>query len=121
MLHPYRIGRQLGIENVSLESSPVLKEDVDFLERNGWIDLNYIKVAAGTSLPVETVLAPTLPLLPRNRRVCAFLYSIIHNDSIFAHFPLSAEPLPTILRIDGETYALSALVNLSIERLEKSF
>jgi hypothetical protein len=121
LLHPYRIGRYLGIENVNLETSSVLKEDFEFLERNGHVDPNYIRVTTSTTVTMEMVLVPTLPLLPKNRRVCAYLYSIIHNDSFFAHFPLSAEPLPTILRINGETYALSALVNLSIERLEKSF
>lgn len=121
LLHPYKIARYLDIGNCRLETSSVLSEDQSFLERDGYIDPNYIKVSAGTTVSAETILVPTLPLLPKNRRVCAFLYSIIHNDSFFAHFPLSAEPLPTVLRIAGETYALSALVNLSIERLEKSF
>jgi hypothetical protein len=68
---------------------------------------------------MQTVMAPALPMIAQNRRVCAFLYSLINNDSFLAQFPLCA--MPTIVRVAGKTYALSALVNLSIERLEKSF
>lgn len=119
LLHPYKIAQQLGLTNCRLDTSVVLDEDCDFLLRNGHVDPNYIRVGSGTSLSMQTVMAPALPMIAQNRRVCAFLYSLINNDSFLAQFPLCA--MPTIVRVAGKTYALSALVNLSIERLEKSF
>lgn len=120
LLHPYKLASNFGIQG-KLNMSPVLREDQAFLLRDGYIDPNYIKVPSGTAFSVHNVFVPTFPLLAQNRRICAFLYSMLQNDEWYAHFPLSAEPLPTTVQIGGETYALSALVNLSIERLEKSF
>lgn len=119
VLHIYHIAQQFELADCRLETSAVLADDCEFLLRNGYVDPNYIRVSNSTALTMSTIAAPALPVVAQNRRICAFLYSLIHNDSFLTQFPLCI--MPTIVRVAGHTYALSALVNLSIERLEKSF
>lgn len=122
-LHLHHIAQQLGVTQwySRMQDSLVLSEDQKFLERQGSIDPNYIKVPLGTQFIIKTAFVPVLPLVPKNNRVCSFFYSVIQNDSFFAHFPLSVEPLPCIVSFAGATYALSALINLSIGRLQENF
>ena len=121
-LQLHHISQQLGVTqwNSVMKESRVLSESYEFLEREGSLDPNYIKVAHGTNFIIKNAFVPVLPLVPKNNRVCAFFYSIIQNDSFFAHFPLSAEPLPCTVSYAGATYALSALINLSVGRLKEN-
>jgi len=118
-LQLHRIAQSLGVSQWTnpMCNSLVLNEEQDFLERAGSLDPNYIKVPNGTNFIIKSAFVPVLPLVPKNNRVCAFLYSVIQNDSFFAHFPSSAEPLACVVSHAGATYALSALINLSTERL----
>jgi len=118
-LHIYHIAQQFQLVDCRLETTVVLADDCDFLLRDGYVDPNYIRVSPSTTLTMSAIAVPALPVVAQNRRICAFLYSLIHNDSFLAQFPLCV--MPTTVRVGGHTYALSALVNLSIERLEKSF